>query len=359
MTASGHDVLVDARMWGHPGIGRYVRELTGAMGRSGGSLGLGYILPSSIPPPGASPVVRCDRPIYDPREQFDLPRLSRSWRLLHSPHFNAPIFGRTPLVVTIHDLIYVTEPGAAPSAAARLYADALLASAVKRARRVIAVSEATRRDIVVRYGADERKIRVIHEAASGVFGRAAGGAPAEGGGGRKYVLFVGTLKPHKNPLSVTRALQALRRRGGPDVDLVIAGKIDPRHRALADAVLGSQGVRYAGAVSDEELVRLYRGAEALVQPSFKEGFGLPVLEAMSCGTPVIAADRSSLPEVGGEAAQYFDPSQIDALERVLYNVLTDAKLRKDMSEKGIRRSETFTWQRTAERTVRVYEEALS
>lgn len=357
MSGPGRDVLIDARMWGHPGIGRYIRELAGQLGAGEPGARIGYVLPRGTDGPRAAAVVATDCPIYGWREQYVMPRLAQDWRLLHVPHFNIPVLRRCATVVTIHDLIYVTEPGAAPSAAARAYADALIGQAVRRSRIVIAVSEATRADIVRRYRIDDRRVRVIHEAASPLF------APAPGesrtGTERPYVLFVGTLKSHKNPLMLVEALDRVRRRSGSDIRLVIAGKIDPRQKALSDKVLAAEFVSYAGAVTDEELARLYRGAHALVLPSFKEGFGLPALEAMACGTPVVLSDRTSLPEIGGDAALYFDPTQIDALEQVLYNVLTDQKLRKDLSEKGIRRARSFSWQQTARQTIDAYKDALS
>lgn len=356
MSGSGRDVLFDARMWGHPGIGRYVRELAAQLGAGESGARLGYVLPPGIEGPGAATVVPTDCPVYGWREQCVMPSLARGWRLLHVPHFNAPVLRRSLMVVTIHDLIYVTEPGAAPSLAARAYADTLIGQAVRRSRIVIAVSEATRRDIVQRYRIEERRVRVIHEAASPLFTPGMDAARAEGE--RPFVLFVGTLKSHKNPLMLVEALGRVRRRSGMDVLLVIAGKKDPRQKALSDKILAADFVRYAGAVTDEELARLYRGAQALVLPSLKEGFGLPVLEAMACGTPVLLSDRTSLPEIGGDAALYFDPSQIDALERVLYNVLTDQKLRKDLSEKGIRRARLFSWRQTARQTLDVYKDAL-
>lgn len=354
MRRPGQDVLVDARMWGHPGIGRYIRELAGSLGAGEEGARIGYILPSGTAPPGGAVGLVSDCAIYGWREQWAMPRLSASWKLLHVPHFNVPVLRRAPIVVTIHDLIYVTEPGAAPSAAARFYADALIATAVRRARVVIAVSEATRQEVLRRYRIQGHRVRVVQEAASEVFSAAA--QPVVDG--RPYVLFVGTLKAHKNPLMLVEALDRVRRRSRLDVTLVVAGKKDPRQKALSEKVLAADFVRYAGAVSDGELARLYRGAQALVLPSFKEGFGLPALEAMACGTPVLLSDRSSLPEVGGEAALYFDPTQIDALERLLYNVLTDANTRKDLSEKGIRRARAFSWQRAARQTLDVYKDAL-
>jgi glycosyltransferase involved in cell wall biosynthesis len=278
------------------------------------------------------------------------------------PHFNAPWFSRGPLVVTIHDLIYLREPGSMTHPLGRLYVRAMLSRACRRACAVLTVSQATKNDLIALLpGIDPGRITVTYEAASEIF-RPNPPAAAEGGVDRThfqmqkpYVLFVGSLKPHKNIPLLTRAIRKLRSDSGLDVEAAIVGRPDPKHPEILKDVEAGEGVRYLGAPSDEALVQLYAGASALVLPSFSEGFGLPALEAMACGTPVLLSRRGSLPEIGGAAARYFEPDRVDGLCELLYTIFKNKDLRKEMSRMSLSQAAQFTWERTARQTLAAYD----
>lgn len=361
-------IAIDCRMWGHPGIGRYLRELCARLvplleerpcrliGHPGDQARILERLARTKHVSFAA--VRS--PIYSLSEHLEVARAARGASLLHVPHFNAPLGWRGRLVTTVHDLIYVHDS----TPARRLYARAFLASACRRSRAVIAVSEATRRDLLSVFPkTDAARVHVVPEAASEAFTATRDPGEVERvrrrhGLGRPYVLFVGSLKPHKNVPMLVEAVRRLRETGRIAHELVVVGRRDPKYRSWPALAQSSPFVRELGVLDDRELKSLYQVADVLVLPSTREGFGLPVLEAMACGTPVLCSDTSSLPEVGGEAARYFDPRQIDALTGLLYTVLEDTVLREKMSRMGIERAGTFSWDLAARRTLEVYRQAL-
>ncbi len=362
-------VTLDARMWAHPGIGRYLRELVRAMLERRSDFDftlLGSEALRSDLSGGRAGFRSARTRIYGIGEQMEIPLLSRGSALLHVPHFNIPVLGRVPLIVTVHDLIYLKQaPGSLRSPIAKAYARHLFRAIAKKARALLTVSEATKNDLLETLpGLDPQKVHVTYEAASPVFRRLQDGqgleqARARFGLARPFVLFVGSLRAHKNVPALIRAMEDLRVKRGIPHELVLVGRRDERETGLLERIGRTPFVRAMGELPDEDLVLLYNLAEAFVLPSFSEGFGLPVLEAMACGTPVLASDRASLPEVVGDAGTLFDPGQIDALAGALYNVLNDKQLREKMSEKGLRRSQRFSWSDTAERTLEVYRRALA
>jgi glycosyltransferase involved in cell wall biosynthesis len=261
---------------------------------------------------------------------------------------------------------------------------------------VICVSEATRADLLAVAGADPSKVRVVYEAPDPAY--APDGPVA--GSERPYFLFVGTLEPRKNVAGLLRALAALPPAGRPELRLVgapgggavglggaqpagrvgVAGNIEPRTSNLelgrgwaagpgvagrADALaaaareLGAEhDVRFLGPLPTPEVAALYRGALALVYPSLLEGFGLPILEAMACGTPVITSDRSSMAEIAGEAAELVDPCDSGALAGAMARLAGDARRRDELRRRGLDHVRRFSWERAARATLAVFEEAL-
>lgn len=370
MRLADASVGMDARMWDHPGIGRYVRELAARLVPAAEAKRFALLAPPRFaeafgPAPRHAEFRNAYSKIYGLDEQFEIPGLSKDLDLLHVPHFNVPVFRKKALVVTVHDLTYLREPGASKRRFARQYADYLFRQIVKKAAAVLTVSDFTRRDLLAAFPKlDAAKVFVTHEAASPLFGPVDDAellARVRGrlGLARPFVLFVGSLKPHKNVSTLVQAVDELRREKGMDHELVLVGRPDPSNKALAALIAQSPFVRALGELSDDDLVPLYNLADAFVLPSFREGFGLPALEAMACGTPVLVSDRSSLPEVVGDAGLVFDPRQVDALTELLYNVLRNRQLRENMSKSGIERAAQFSWERAAEETLRVYERVLS
>ena len=264
-----------------------------------------------------------------------LPRKARGGEIdvLHCPGHRAPLRSSVPVVVTLHDLAVVRHPETF-NRWTRWYSRAMLPRIVRAAARVIAVSSFTAREAVELLELDEGKIRVIPHGVAPPFepeGQSATGT---------YALAVGTIEPRKN---LPRSADAARRAG---VEL----------RVVGPEGWGDVGVQSLGFVSDEVLAALYRGAECLVFPSLYEGFGLPVLEAMACGTPVVTSNTGALAEVAGDAAVLVDPYDVDAIAAGI----EEARRRRDeLRAKGLERVGPFRWDETARRTVEVYREAAA
>ena len=312
------------------GIGTYIRGLLGALADLGGYeyIAFGPRSIDSTLPSGVVHVV-VDAPKYSIRELFTVGRNIRL-DLFHAPHYVVP-FLRVPFVVTIHDLIHLHHR----NPLARTYARTMIGRAVRRSRRVITVSSSVRDDVVGVFGYPE-KIAVTPNGVDPIFSPA--GKKAES----RYFLFVGNDKPHKN---VDRLMEAFAR--VTDAQLVLAGGEFERFRNRDRVVL-------AGFVPQEELAALYRGAIALVIPSLEEGFGLPALEAMACGAPVITSTAPALIEITGDAALHVDARSIDAIADAMTRVLRDPSSRDLMIARGLDRAKNFTWRRCAELTREIY-----
>ena len=290
----------------------------------------------------------------------------RSLDLLHGAVNVTPLFGLCPTVVTIHDLSFMRYPQAFP-AMQRTYLRSQVRRSARRARHVIAVSRATRDDIVALFGVPPQRIAVVYNGVDDVFKPAEPDLVEAFRRERelppRFVLHLGTLEPRKNLVRLVQAFAQARQRlpGSDDLKLVLAGgkgwDYDDIFAAVERERLQEQ-VIFPGYIADADLPWLYRAATVFAYPSLLEGFGLPVLEAMACGTPVITSSVSSLPEVAGDAALLIDPASVDALAGTLVRVLSDAALASEMRAKGLLQAGRFSWQRTASQTADVYRAAL-
>lgn len=287
--------------------------------------------------PDGIEAVELTTPSQELRMALMLPRLLRRLgaALGHFQHA-LPLVLPCPAVVTIHDLSFEREPSLM-SRKDRLVFKRVVPRAARKAERVLTVSERTRHDLHELYGIPHGKIVVTPNGVDPAF------TPSDNVSQGEYVLFVGAVQERKNPLA---ALAAAEQAGLP---FVVAGP--PKDAALA-AELDRRGARIAGYVAQEELVRLYRGAACLVMPSRYEGFGLPVLEAMACGTPVVAVPDPALQEVAGDAAVWADETGLaDGIRRAVAE-------RERLGEAGLERAKRFSWAATARRTLDVYREVL-
>jgi glycosyltransferase involved in cell wall biosynthesis len=281
-----------------------------------------------------------------------------------------PLLKTTREVVTIHDMSWFTV-GRFHSGAKRLYFRLLIPYSLWRADSVLVDSESTRRDVVAFLGG-EREDKQIVSAPLGVdssfrpaLDEEVRAARARFGLGRPFILNVGVIEPRKNQAGLIRAYRKLLEGAASlDTDLVIVGsKVHGWNSEevfqLADDPMLKGRVHLLGTVVDEELIALMTGCTVFAYPSFYEGFGLPVLEAMACGAPVVTSDISSMPEVGGNAAVYVDPNDVDAIASTLEALLSDERRRDEMSVLGRARAMSFSWRACAEHSIVAFEFAYA
>jgi glycosyltransferase involved in cell wall biosynthesis len=280
--------------------------------------------------------------------------------LLHVT-YNVPFFTRCPTVVAVHDISYVQFPEFFSKRDLRLLSTYVPYS-VRTARRVLTISESAAEDIERVYHVPREKITVVPLAARAPFTvprspEEVDAFRAELGLEGPYVLAVGNLQPRKNLRHLVEAFARLPR-SFDNLKLALVGKAQWRESDIYECVeaLGlKERVVFTGYVPDERLALLYRGALALVYPSLYEGFGLPILEAMACGAPVICSNTSSMPEVAGDAALMVDPLDVNAISAAMTKVVSDEALRGSLTERGYKRNAIFSWRETARITAQEYE----
>jgi len=323
-------------------------------------------LPAALPPLGPN-MALCSIP---------LPRLWTHARLgpallrarpdvAFIPAHVVPLARPPAAVVTIHDLGYLAFPDA-HTARRRLELHLTTLWSVRAARRVIAISAATRDDLLRRYGADPARVAVVHHGLAGAQFRPPNpneiaAARARHGLERPYFLYVGTVQPRKN---LERLIAAFAQAAGAgalgEAELVLGGRRGwlsaPIERKAAELGLAGR-VRFPGYLPDADLPALLGGALAFAFPSLYEGFGLPVLEAMACGAPVLTSATSSLPEVAGDAALLVDPRDTAAIAAGLARLAADPALRADLRARGMARAAGFTWERCARETLAILRDA--
>jgi len=285
--------------------------------------------------------------------------------LLHAMAFAGPLATPCPFVVTIYDLSFLRYPEAFRPWN-RWYLSCFTAHSARRARRVIAISQSTRRDVVTRLKVPAERVTVVYCGADEAFHPLPSAEVErfrrERGLPDRFILFLGTLEPRKNLTTLIRAYGRWRQAESNIPKLVIAGGKGWYYDQIFAEVerLGLAGVViFPGYVTQEELPLWYNAADLFVYPSRFEGFGLPVLEAMACGTPVVTTNVASLPEVAGDAALLVSPDDEEQLIEAMRRVLHDQDLRWEMGVKGQAQAAAFTWERTARQTVAVYEQALA
>ncbi len=307
--------------------------------------------------------------LFSPLGQCLLPRFLRRHAidLFHSPNYMIPLpafprdhRGRTACVATIHDVIPLVFPDHAPrSRKTRLLPiyRRLMQEIGRRADTIITVSEASRRDIIQQLrlaGAADHKVQVVYNGVSPLFV-----PPAERPERpTKTILYVGRSDPYKNLIALIHAMEIVVNTAPTPVRLVIAGSPDPRYpepRECARRLGIDDHITWTGYLPDEQLVRHYQEADLLVHPSRYEGFGLQVIEAMACGTPVICSRGGSLPEVAGNAAILVDPNGAGELADQILRVLADPALADELRRKGLARAKAFSWRATARSTLAVYQ----
>ena len=368
---------IDARFIGRPGgIGRYTEELVRRLSlcaarheffvflRDEGLRRLGDWSPKNVTKR------RAEIPWYGLAEQIRLPGLidRAQLDLVHFPHWNVPLRIQTPFVLTIHDLLILEHPTARATtwgpvvyAIKRSGHRAVLSQAIRRARRIIVPSEFVKQSIVVHFPQATARTVVIPEGVStppplppSLEGR----EKREGEFQKVSILYVGNAYPHKNVERLLSAF-AMVRETLPGATLTIAGYDDyffQRLRQFAHKRGLAQNVSFIPSPQDDTLEGLYRAAEVLIMPSETEGFGLPPLEAMARGVPVVSSTGGSLPEVLGDAASFFNPHNTAEMASALKKVLTDSAYREILRTRGRERARRYSWEETARNTMEIYEQ---
>jgi glycosyltransferase involved in cell wall biosynthesis len=366
-------IILDARTaTDHfPGIGRYVVSLASALQRVSPDLDLTLL---RDPAASAQRLTLPDLPALDcATSPF---ALSQQWRvrsivrrsharLYHSAYYLMPYAPGVPSVVTCYDLIPLFYPHYFTALQRVIFRTAHIL-ALRTVRVTLVISEATKNDLTRLFHVDPQRI-VVTPLAAAVHFQPPSRAEIDRARHKytlpdRYVLYFGSNKPHKNvPRLVEAFAQSEIRDRGSETGLVIAGHWDERYPEAKQAAerLGlKDAVRFIGPVKDDELPALYGGAELFVFPSEYEGFGLPVLEAMACGALVVCSNRSSLPEVAGDAALLCDPHDVRALARAIEQALADRNVRATLQQRGLARAAQFSWEQTAQRTLGVYRSLL-
>ncbi len=353
------------------GTGQYLRELVRAMREFGAEFDPVFLAPVADPSAPAEVQVhptslKSENPAKLEFEQVTFPQASRAgFDLAHIPHFGPPLFPTRPTIVTIHDLIPMVLPAYGHSLNVRLY-NRLAGMGARRAQAILADSHASARDIHTKLGIAESKIHVVHLAADARYApptlqeilrvREKYGLP------KRYVLYLGGFDVRKNVRRVVKAFATVTTATElRDWTLVLAGRLpehdtnffpDPRRLAGESGV--SDRTRFIGFAAEEDKPALYAAATVFLYPSVYEGFGLPPLEAMASGTPVIVSNSSSLPAVVGDAGILLAPDDEQGWADALGQALTDERTRVEMRERGLEQARRFSWERAARETLVVY-----
>lgn len=359
------------------GIGRYVRELVVALARVDRETSYrlfvaGVALGDLSAPPGPnflwSPTRISSRWLariwYHARLPIPVEVVLGSVGLVHATDFVLPpTRPRTRTLLTVHDLSFARLPESA-SPRLRAYLGRVVPASVGRADCVLADSQATKDDLVLLYGVSPGKVTVLFSGVGGRFRRVAGQGVltirSQYDLQRPFILSVGTVQPRKNYTRLIQALVQLRQ-AGYDLDLVIAGGRGWLEDSIYETVRNTrmqEHVHFIGFADENDLPALYSAAECLAFPSLYEGFGLPVLEAMACGTPVVTSNVSSLPEVAGDAALVVDPYDTDAIAHAIQRLLDDTGLRGELVQRGYARTGLFSWEESARKLRQIYANML-
>jgi glycosyltransferase involved in cell wall biosynthesis len=315
--------------------------------------------------------VLVDCPWYSFAEQVKLPFIFWKHKLdvLHVPHFNVPILYPRKMIVTIHDITPVFFPGpkVKKSFFRKMAYSLVLKTALKRSKKIITISNHTKKLLVENLGAKEDKIEVVYLGLNTLFESKSHQPLSENlknklGISKNYLLYVGVWRDHKNLPTLILAYNQLRQAGNYEGQLVLAGKPDDRYPEIMQTIKQSafvEDIILPGFIDEQDLGYLYAGADIFILPSFHEGFGLVVLEAAACQTPVVASSSTSVPEIMGIAGCYFNPKEPEDLSKVLALVLSDQVKYQEMQNIGLKLTEKYNWRECVTHTIKIYEKIKS
>lgn len=346
----------------HSGIGTYLRNLLPHFKESGAEVQL-IVNPAAIERISWLPrfdLILSSAPIYSLKEQLQLPRIIPSCDLFWEPHFNIPLLPirAKKRVVTVHDVYHLAHFSKL-RLHEKLYAKLIFARLKKFADQIITISQFSKAEISKHTEIPQENIVPIYCGVDRAhFYPAAAHASSlkeKYGLPEKFILFVGNLKPHKNLRGLIQAFQHVRENGFSEYGLAIVGK--GKNLFAAETAFSEKidNLHFLQNVEDNDLPLLYQSASLFVLPSFYEGFGLPTLEAMSCGCPVVASKAASLPEVCGAAAEYVDPHDPLDIARGIKRVLSEPMLQQELKQKGFKQADAFSWKKAAQLHLQIFE----
>ncbi len=361
-------IVIDARMYQESGIGRYIRNLIFNLQIIDKEneyliLHLKEDYDTLIYKNNFRKVLANFR-WYGVAEQIQLLKLLKELEpdITHFPHFNIPILFRGKFVVTIHDLIHqhfsmqrATTHGLIVYKIKQAGYKKIFNNALTKSAAILVPSNFVKEQLINDCKVSKNNIVVTHEAVDDKI--LSIGNKISKKIGFPYLFYVGNAHPHKNIERLIKAFLILKKKY-IHLQLILAGS-DHYFWQRIKQEFQDIGIIYAGQISDEQLVAYYKNAKAFVLPSFEEGFGIPLLEAMSCSCPVVSSKAGSLKEVGGDAALYFDPAKPDDMVKKISSVLDDEKIRQKLIEKGLKRYKQFSWKKLAEKTLEVYTRCAS
>lgn len=363
---------IDARMFGYAqtGIGNYIRHLLEYVFKIDQVNNyVVFLMPEEFDnfkvPNERVRKVKTSCKWYGWKEQviFPFTLYKENLDLMHFTHFNSPILYFKKSIITIHDVTPYFFPGhKMKSPIRRIGFRLVFYASVKKARRIIAVSESTKRDIVRYFKIKEEKIKVIYEGADEQFHIIENedivkNLKKKYNLRKPFLFYTGVWRNHKNLVGLIKAFKIVKEKFGLDIDLVLGGKEDPYYPEVRETweKLGiGEHIIPVGFIKQSELPVFYNAATAFVIPSFYEGFGLIGLEAMSCGAPVISSDRTSLPEILGDGAVYFDPYKPEEIAEKIHLVFNDKRLYNELRENGFLQIKKYSWNKMGEETFSLY-----
>lgn len=357
---------IDGRLWYESGVGRYIRNLVLEIEKQNKKDEFLIFLNSKafekIEFTNKNfKKIKADIPWHTLREQVNFKGVleHENLDLMHFPYFSYPILYSKPFLVTIHDLIIDHYPTGNSSSLPfpfyklkRLAYKKITRNSVKKAKKIIVPSNATKDELVKLYKANPEKIKTIYEGFDPLISSKNSGSELVS---KNYILYVGNAFPHKNLKTLIKAFKKLR--DEMKIDLVLIGRKDYFYENLEEN--SYPGIFFLHNIEDSQLFEYYTNAKCLVMPSVMEGFGLPLLEAMSLSCPVISSKTAALKEIGGTACLYFDPENEGDLIEKIQRIINDKELRREMVNEGLMQSKKFSWENCAKETLKLYESCNS
>lgn len=370
-------IVIDCRLYSQTGVGRYIRAILAYLQANSSNLKDKYVLivlSSEVglfsDYPANIKIIKSSAKWHSLKEQFAIPRLLFKEKpdLVHFPYFNVPVFYFGKFIVTIHDLtINKFKTGKATRLphlfyfVKKFFYHLVIFLAIKKAVKILTVSETVKQEIVKKYGVEDEKVRVIYNG-SELEGASRMGNQGDRGDRGEYILYVGNLHPHKNVETLILAFDDLIKiERFRDLKLVIVSGFDFFYTKLFEFILKlklENKIKFSGQIPNSKLINFYKNARVLVFPSFAEGFGIPGVEAMRLGCPVVVSKIPVFEEVYGEAALYFLPKNAVDLKEKLVCILNDNNLREKYIQLGTERAKLFTWDKMAKQILEIYENSI-